>query len=483
VSNREGKKVTVYLYLEIHRKESWCHDGLPDGRYLMRVEVSNVLIRGRIRTETGELDGLCDSIKKYGLLNPIIVRRAPVKDVHFGGVLPGFHTWELVSGHRRLLAHKRLGLEEVEAKEKEGLSEYEAKEIELEENIRRKQLTFVEELRATKLLHEMKQKEHGVPTAAIGGTSVPGWTQEMTGELLGVKKFNISRDLQLATAIEEHPELAECESKNEAWRRLQRMQDLGLREVIGRVLSAEAKERGDTGVRFAHDDAIEFIKTVPSGSVNLIVTDPPFGVDLEKAWDWKKYWAGAPYKGFDDSLKAYIALISTFLPEAYRVLVEGSHFYMFFASKNWNVVKMLFENHWKGGFDDVPLIWNKKFGGTNYDALARYTPNYEPCCFAWKGHRKLNRPGWSVLEFAAKAPQSKLHPTDKPNSLWEYLITQSSVKEELVGDFFAGSAGALVAARRLGRRVIGCEIDERWFGTGVLRLREEEPSDQPLRIQ
>lgn len=97
----------------------------------MKVSIASINVGERRREDKGNIEELASSIKKYGLLHPIVID----EDGH------------LVAGERRLLACKSLGWSEVEVQSLGELSETELREIELEENLRRKDLTAYERSR------------------------------------------------------------------------------------------------------------------------------------------------------------------------------------------------------------------------------------------------------------------------------------------------------------------------------------------------
>jgi hypothetical protein len=93
--------------------------------------IDQVVIGERRRQELGDVQGLAESIDRYGLLHPIVVDA----------------DGQLVAGHRRLEACRLLGLSDIEARSIGELAEDERREIELEENLRRKDLTEYERSR------------------------------------------------------------------------------------------------------------------------------------------------------------------------------------------------------------------------------------------------------------------------------------------------------------------------------------------------
>lgn len=91
----------------------------------VELETDAIIIRKRVRRNLGDLTPLVESIRKHGLLNPIVVTARG----------------ELVAGHRRLEATKRLGWKKVPVRYVDSAEAADLVEMELDENIKRKNLT------------------------------------------------------------------------------------------------------------------------------------------------------------------------------------------------------------------------------------------------------------------------------------------------------------------------------------------------------
>ncbi len=104
----------------------------------MLIPINDIKIKKRIRKDLGDLDNLKESLKLYGLLNPITINK----------------NYELIAGERRLQAAKQLGWTNINANIIDNLSEVEQIEMELEENNQRKEFTDEE------LLAGYKRLEH-----------------------------------------------------------------------------------------------------------------------------------------------------------------------------------------------------------------------------------------------------------------------------------------------------------------------------------
>jgi len=414
-----------------------------------KVKVDSIKIKGeRFREEYGEIEELAVSIQRYGLLHPIVVEKDKEGNI-----------W-LVAGERRLRAHQLLGLEYIEVKFLSELDELERREIEIEENLRRKNFTWQEEVKAKAEVDRIKRELYGNAVKGHGG----GWSIRDTAESLGDSIGTISRDLRLAKAIEEYPELAKEKNKESAWRKYQRLRE---RKVV-EVLAEKVKVKVDTKCLVC-GDAVKEMKKLKSGSVDLVLTDPPFAIALDKGFKSADYWAG---KVYDDELQSVLNTVDLVIKECYRVLKDDRHLYLFFAIQHYEyVLKMLKD----AGFNvnEVPCIWYKTGGAGAGGSEYAYASNYELFFLAMKGRRPLNKLGQSnVFVEPRVAPQRKVHPTEKPTSLLRKLIEQSTQAGELVIDPFAGSGSTLIAAFECNRRAWGCELDKEYYSQAVLRLEK-----------
>ncbi|QUM81894.1 site-specific DNA-methyltransferase [Moritella sp. 5] len=198
-------------------------------------------------------------------------------------------------------------------------------------------------------------------------------------------------------------------------------------------------------------DAVDWLKTLPSESIDLVITDPPYE-SLEKhrkigTTTRLKNSAGSSNQWFDIFPNSdFPALVE----QIYRVLKNNSHFYLFCDQETMFVIKPIAEDFgfkfWK------PIVWDKCAIGMGYHYRARY----EFILFFEKGKRKLHDLG--MPDVLQEKRVWRGYPTEKPVPLIEKLITQSSSVDDLVIDPFFGSGATLIAAANLGRRSEGADI-------------------------
>lgn len=207
----------------------------------------------------------------------------------------------------------------------------------------------------------------------------------------------------------------------------------------------------EDAVRLAQGDAIAWLQSLPSGVVDLLITDPAYE-SLEKhraigtttrlkhskasSNDWFQIFPNSRFKALFE--------------EIYRVLKRNAHFYLFCDPETAFFAKPIGETcgfkFWK------PLIWDKKRIGMGY----HYRSRYEFILFFEKGKRKLNNLGVSDIIEVPRVFNG--YPTEKPVAVSEVLIKQSSNAGELVVDPFMGSGSVGIAAINNGRQFWGCDV-------------------------
>lgn len=183
-------------------------------------------------------------------------------------------------------------------------------------------------------------------------------------------------------------------------------------------------------------------------SIDLICSDPPYGMNYQSAWRT----ATPQYDKIENDIS--LEWLAPFLKEAYRVLKDDTHIYLF--CNDYAVSDFRREMESVGFTPKRTLVWVKN-NHTSGDLEGDYGNKTEFILYAQKGRRFLNGSrNTNVIEEDREA--SELHPTQKPINLMMFLIEKSSREGETVLDPFAGSGTTLVASRHLHRNAIGIEI-------------------------
>ena len=217
---------------------------------------------------------------------------------------------------------------------------------------------------------------------------------------------------------------------------------------------------------FYNMDCMQGMKNIESNSVDLCVTDPPYKIVSGGATGHKTFLSSVPIDVVKSGklFKYNEIQFNEWIPEIYRILKDGSHCYLMTNGRN---IKDIWIEAEKAGFKfQNILVWKKN----------NATPNkYYMNCIEFilvfrKGKAKtINEPGTKNL-IEINNVVNKLHPTQKPVDLMSIFIINSSNKNEIIIDPFAGSGSTLVAAQKLKRRYIGYEIDKKYFDIARKRL-------------
>jgi site-specific DNA-methyltransferase (adenine-specific) len=239
---------------------------------------------------------------------------------------------------------------------------------------------------------------------------------------------------------------------------------LRLKQEKYRLRAAPLPEAdGSAHPNFLLGDCAKLLAALPDASLDLLLTDPPYGIEYES-----EHREVNPLAKFEnDRLEDLIPLLDQALALAWRKLKDNSHVYLFTSWKTYPQLLPVIEQYFTV---QNLLVWVKN-NWTAGDLDANYGQIHEFIVFCQKGNRALADPQASdLLRFSRVSETGRLHLTEKPVALLEYLIGQSSRPGEVVCDPFAGVASTGVAAKNTGRRFLGMELDETWYRVGLARL-------------
>lgn len=226
-------------------------------------------------------------------------------------------------------------------------------------------------------------------------------------------------------------------------------------------------------------DAIEELKRLPSKSVRLIVTDPPYNLN-------KDYGNTKDKLDFDD----YIEFSRQWLTEAKRVLTDDGTLYVFMGMRYISYIYMILERELGLHFNSwITWYYTQGIGKTRgysprHDDILMFTKDPKKFVFhldeirvPQKYYRSVNNmrganPGnvweFSHMHYSNKNRQN--HPTQKPEALFERMILASSSPGDLVLDPFVGSGTALRVCQQTGRFGIGIDINPEYIEMTKERL-------------
>ena len=217
-----------------------------------------------------------------------------------------------------------------------------------------------------------------------------------------------------------------------------------------------------------NEDCLITMSRMEDNSVDLILTDPPYGMSYERHIQDKKH----KKIDNDDNLD----WLPNFMCELKRVSNKNSHIYMFCSWHNIDIFKQEFSKNFH--LKNV-LIWNKGGGGMG-DLRTDFGGVYEMILFGTKlcdieNQRGLNGSRDTNIINGRKSG-NEFHPTQKPTDLIEYLLRKSMKDGDIVYDPFMGSGTTAIACKSLGLDYIGSELDEDYYKIIQKRLSKVQAS-------
>ena len=341
------------------------------------------------------------SINEYGFQQPIVVDKNMV----------------VVVGHTRLMGAKKLGLKRVPTVIAD-LTETQAKAYRIADNRINEDSTWDMELL----------------NLEIAGLSELNFDLDLLGfDSSELDKF-LSNDEEYLTDEDEVPE-----PPKEPKSKLGDIYELGKHKIM----CGDSRKQENVN------------KLMLDEKANMVLTDPPFGVDYDqKNEDLNNRLGGnriTEYIEADESVDFEdfsFDFIKNFKLTNYNTI------YIWINGKNsFKLYNALLKNDI---YIASQLIWLK-----NNHVLTRqdYSSKYEICFYGWKKkHKYYGKFSHDVLEFD-RLNKNKLHPTQKPVEMLEKLLIDGSRENNIIYDCFLGSGSTLIACEKLNRICYGFELN------------------------
>ena len=458
--------------------------------------VASINDKDRIRKDYGDIDELANSIKELGLLQPIVIK------------LDG----TLIAGGRRLRAMRKLGWTDIPVTYFEVADEITLRILEVEENVRRKAMSWQERVLAIADVHA-KQSMHKI----LAGEK---WTQDATGELLGMSRANITYSVELATYIKRgDKEIEKCERMWDALnlivkRKAEESNKLLAKMTLPSLNLDEAKkmltdislddtevfasvsgpssgsvaqlqddgempgeQKGDTiliplSKMCLKGDCLTIMAQLDADSVDHIITDPPYAIDMDN-FDQANDGKSVATTAAEHQVAPNLNLLDSFVTEAYRTLKPAGFCIMWTDPLTW---QYLYDRCVGTGFrvQRWPLIWHKTHRCMNQMALYNFTKDYEIAIVCRKGNATLLTPQASSVFMGAtdEGTRALQHPFAKPPKLWQWLYSAVAHKGQLVLDPFAGVGSSTLAAIEYGLQPLAIEVNDQHHAACVVNVSE-----------
>ena len=368
---------------------------------------------------------LRSSLREFGFINPVII------DANFG----------IIAGHGRVAAAKAEGINEIPCVLVDHLTEAQKKAYILADNRLALDASWDEELLRIEL-EALKEMDFDIQTIGFDDLELDNLFID-TGDV-AEDDFDVAAEL-------EKPCVAKA---GDIW-------TLGRHKVIcGDSTASET-----------------YSKLLGDAKVDLVVTDPPYFVNLDSS-------SGKITNDDLNDADGYAFLRATF-DNLSNAMAKDASIYVFYATAKGRIFHDAFED---AGFKlAAGLVWKK-----DSLVLSRtdWKFNHEPILYGWKRDGKHiwygDQKQTTVFEFdRIKNSQTEGfgHPSSKPVALIAYLLNQSSKPKDFVLDGFLGSASTLIACEQLGRTCYGIELEPKFVDVAVERYASAVGSHDEIYVQ
>jgi DNA modification methylase len=458
---------------------STSHEKVPT--FYIPVEQIAVIDRGR--KDLGNLAELAEKIKKDGQITAGVVRSVREDDIRDYGIDAEKTPYILVAGGRRFAAVCLAGLDKYKAEDWGDLPPLRQKIVELEENLGRKDLTWDEQQAIRADIHEYMKLE-----AAERGEK---WTLADTAEATGESTMAISRAVRLTEEIRQDPSLLNAGSMKAAVRQIEFREHLERQEQ--KLARGAVKKLKDAIVTA---DAREWLRKQATASVDLLLTDMPYGYDYHSLA--RKDSPDSYSTDYDDSEGVTLDLFTDVVPEFIRITKDSGWLCLFMAESNTGFLRDLVESCCTTHYEYGEIVWEQVSGGdwkrhmptacadagvggpcnflhAEVPSWIWYRPNsrnpgrfperhaknfYEPILVFNRGSARLYKhqdecP--NVLVYDAEYGDARIHANQKPRALAAELVQRFTLPGEVVADPFFGSGNLLAGAAEFHRPIRGCD--------------------------
>lgn len=451
------------------------------------IPLESIVVGERGRTTFSRIEELAQSIKDNGLIQPIVLVR--IED-HY----------ELDAGGRRYAALKLLGAPTLyhattSDPQRPGFvmkGEDEATPLkrlmtEIAENLDRENLDWRDEMTLLNKAYKLAKSE-----ADVKGEKI---LMRDFGAMLGVSYA----ELQAACAIHDdviaNPErYRECYGIRAAYgvllkhnadelNKLAAVKSIITKplmtktDVVSVPVSAQTEPEHEATITipitasFFNCDARKFMSELPDMEFDHIVTDPDYGISVERL---AASVGGADAGVYQESIEQSLDDMQWFIKESWRLIrPQGFLVFWYDLDHHEKVQRIALDV----GFmvQRWPLIWHKTDYRSNSAPAHNFTKNMEYAMVCRKPNAVLTRAQNSSIY---QCPSGEItrelgHPFAKPFELWMWIYNAICIKGQVVFDPFFGRASSSIAAIRWGLRPIGCEINEEHYAGGLMNIQKE----------
>ena len=211
----------------------------------------------------------------------------------------------------------------------------------------------------------------------------------------------------------------------------------------------------DDAVTIYHGDCREVTAWLEA---DVLVTDPPYGIDYSSGWARDLIWSDVYADAADGSIRGDLDLSAR---DDVLALWGGSPALVFGS------LRAAFPAGWR-----QVLVWDKGEAAGMGDLRVPWKPNWEPVFVLGEWRSDGRRSGVIRATNISRVSMGRVHPHMKPPELLRQLI-ECTPDGAVIADPFMGSGSTLRAAKDLGRKAIGVELEERYCEVAARRCAQE----------
>lgn len=196
-------------------------------------------------------------------------------------------------------------------------------------------------------------------------------------------------------------------------------------------------------------DSLEIMPTLAPESIDLVITDPPYGIGADKGCAGFGTATGRSYEGnWDKNIPSAEYFKNMIACSKNQIIFGGNYFTEHLPpTKSW-------------------IIWDKVGG-------YKFKNPFSDCELAWTSFSFATRKIEVIQQGFVSEEKERWHPTQKPVKLMEIILNDCSKETDLIADFFMGSGTTGVACPFARRPFIGVEIDPKYFDIACRRIEAE----------
>jgi ParB family transcriptional regulator, chromosome partitioning protein len=414
------------------------------------IPIEMIKVKDRYRHDRGEIELLAESLKARGQIHPVLVN----------------NDYSLLAGERRIEAAKSLGWLTIRAEMRVTASTNRLSdmEVELDENQIRKDFEWPEAAKLEKAIYDMRRAKD------------PTWNMKKQAGEREISDSLVGMRMQLAEAIELLPDLAECSTQDEAWKKLSKLKENALRgQLRGKIPDYVKNAPQWARDHYIVADALgpDGLASLPDASASFAEVDPPYGIDLNRRKSRNKDEGHTEdYSEIPDA--DFPAFMQQVIAETYRILKPNSYAVVWFGMQ-WYTDLYSWLTEAKFNVNPMCAIWYKGQSGQTAQPDMALASCYEPFFLARKGNPRMMRSGrGNVFEYAPVPYARKIHATEKPIELLGDILG-TLVFEEGASILipFMGSGVTLRAAYKLGHTGVGFDLSEHNKDRFLRKVAEE----------